>query len=190
MVIAEQNQPKAPISFPGKDPAEEFRFYFHQHKIRAIQAGFRVFLVFLACIAGIYFSGVFTMEDDMTRRTIAVLLTVFFFAPQMYFLFRLYRHFLYLVVVTDKKVHTFKRTLISVDRHESVDLSALQDIKKHQRGIVQNMFGFGTLTLEAQNSKLTLHFTPDIDTIYNNILALRELARHTQPSNEAPLPLA
>jgi len=190
-MVDAQTKPQAPpISFPGKDPTEEFRFYFHQHRIRVVQAGSRVFLLFLACIAGIYFSGVFTTEDDMTRRMVAVLLSVFFFVPQMNFLIRIYRHFLYLIVVTDKKVHTFKRTLISVDRHESVDLSALQDIKKHQRGIVQNMLGFGTLTLEAQNSKLTLHFTPDIDTIYNSILGLRELARHTQPNNEPPLPVA
>lgn len=178
------------ISFPGKDPSEEFRFYFHQHKIRMVKATFHMLLWLAAFAAGAWFSGVASLEDDATRRIMIVVLAVFFAVPQLSFLLRLYRHFLYLAIVTDKKVHIFKRTLVSVDRHESVDLSALQDIKKQQRGIVQNMLGFGTLTLEAQNSKLILHFTPHIDKVYDSILALRERARHIQMPEHLPSPLS
>jgi hypothetical protein len=165
------------INFPGKDPGEEFRFYFMQHWIRVAHLlGFFI-LWMLILAAAIYASDPANIQDESTRRAVIVTLCIFFFVPQVIFLTRLYKYFLYIIVVTDKKVHLFKRTLIMVDRHESVDLWVLQDINTIQRGIFQNLLGFGSLALAANDSHLTIHFTPHIHDIYHKIVQLREIAR-------------
>lgn len=177
MVVNDAQQ--GPVaSFPGMDPTEEFRFYFRRHPIRLwSSAGIMLVWVLLFAV-GVYASGVYEMQDLRTARITAAILCLFFILPQLVFIIRIYSHYLRIVIVTDKKVHQFKRTLLAVDRHESVDLWVLQDIAKNQRGIIQNILGFGSLRLEAQYSQMTIHFTPKIDETYNLIVGLREEARN------------
>ncbi|MEN9560804.1 MAG: hypothetical protein RIQ56_77, partial [Candidatus Parcubacteria bacterium] len=108
---------------------------------------------------------------------LALLLTASLALIQLEFIGRFYRYFLYVCVVTDRKVHRIKKTLLAIDDHQSIDLWVLQDINKHQRGIVQNLFGFGTLILEANDTQMRVHFTPDIGKRYEDLLHLRERAR-------------
>jgi hypothetical protein len=91
---------------------------------------------------------------------------------------RFYRYFLSLTIVTDRKVHRIRKTLLTMNIHESVDLWLLQDITKSQRGIIQNLFGFGSLILEGQNQPLLrIHFTPHITLNHTKLMHLRERAR-------------
>lgn len=53
----------------------------------------------------------------------------------------------------------------------------LQDINKCQHGIIQNLFGFGSLILEAQDTTLRLHFVPNVNKKYVHLMHLRERAR-------------
>lgn len=188
MVVIADTPPA--ISFPGMDPAEEFRFYFHRHSILLLRAIGQ--LIFWIIVFGllVYFSGVTGTDDRATARVMIAALCLVFMVPQIGFLVRIYNYHMRIVIVTDKKVHQFKRTLISTDRHESVDLWVLQDIDKTQRGIVQNIFGFGTLKLEAQNTRIKIHFTPKIDKTYERIVQLRESARHRMmPGTEKAPPV-
>lgn len=165
------------IYFPGMDPGEEFRFYFHKHWIRLLRQAGLLLLWVIAFLAVFFVSGVMTVENEFTRRVLVVLLCVLFIVPQIMFIIKLYHHFLAMVIITDKKVHQFKRTLIAVDRHQTVDLWMLQEIGKSQRGIIQNILGFGTLLLEAQNTQIRLHFVPSINDVRDKIVGLREDAR-------------
>lgn len=165
------------VHFPGMDPAEDFRFYYRRHWLALAQPTRDYFLWMVAFFALAIAAGVTGMEDDITRRATTIMLCILFIIPNIIFLTKIYKHFLYIVIVTDKKVHQFKRTLLAVDKHESIDLWMLQDVNKSQRGIVQNIFGFGTLFLEAQNSRIKLHWTPRIDHMYDIIVGLREEAR-------------
>lgn len=176
-MVVNESQERPDVSFPGMDPTEEFRFYFRRHVSR-LWGAIGVMVVWMALFAvGVYASGVYGMDDLRTARITIAILCLFVIVPQLAFAVRVYAHYLRIVIVTDKKVHQFKRTLLAVDRHESVDLWVLQDIAKNQRGIVQNVLGFGSLKLEAQNSRMTIHFTPRIDETYNKIVGLREEAR-------------
>ncbi len=173
----------ATVSFPGMDPTEEFRFYFMQHWLRLARViGFLVVWM-LIFVAVVYTSDPVDIEDETTRRVMAIILCTLFIAPHFVFLSRLYKYFLYIIVVTNKKIHVFKRTLVTVDRHETADLWVLQDIHKIQRGIFQNMLGFGSLDLAASDSHVIVHFTPHIDKVYNEIVHLRELTRQQAPSS-------
>jgi len=84
---------------------------------------------------------------------------------------------MYIIVVTDRKIHRIKKTLLAVNDHQTIDLWVLQDIFKSQHGLVQNLFGFGTLIMEAQETQLRLHFIPGVQDKYLAIMKLREQAR-------------
>lgn len=188
MVVIAPHHRAIHARFPGMDPGEEFQFYFRRHPMR-LWWSFGYMTIWTLLAAGLtYFSGVYDLPDDSTRRFITIVLCALFIIPQLVLILRIYGHYLRIVIVTNKKVHQFKRTLLIEDRHESVDLHVLQDIEKTQRSVVQNMFGFGTLKLEAQNSRVVIHFTPQIDRVYNHIMHLRETARQTHAAPMPPIP--
>lgn len=164
--------------FQGKHSEEHVQFYFRQHWIRLVWPLAKVTFVSLLLIAvGYYLLIELTPEDDAMRKTLLITLVVLFLIAQFEFLHKFYRYFLYVIVVTDKKIHRIKKTLLVFDDHQSVDLWMLQDIHRSQHGPIQNLFGFGTLTMEAQDSVLRVHFVPRIGRKYERMMHLREHAR-------------
>ncbi len=166
------------VSFQGKHADEEFHLYYHQHWIRLLWPLTKL-LAWNVLIAGLtiltFFP--FSVEDEMTRHMLLTLLTIFFLFAHFEFLSRFYRHFLCVIVVTDRRVHRIKKSLFTIDDHQSIDLLMLQDIAKRQHSLVQKIFGFGTIILEAQETVLRLHFTPHISEKYDTIVRLKEEAR-------------
>ena len=130
-------------------------------------------------IFGIGYSifGMTHIVDDLTRHLALGFLTLFFILAHFEFLTRLYRYLLYIVVVTDKKIHRIKKTLITTDDHISVDIWMTQDIQKCQNGVIQNIFKFGSIILEVQETVMRIHFVPKIYKKYERIMHLREHAR-------------
>lgn len=165
------------IAFPGKNLDERFCFSFRQHWVRLTGPFTRLafWTTFLLVAGYVTFNGI-SIPDPRTRHLVLMFFAAFFLFSQWEFLAALYRHFLYVIIVTDKKVHRIKRTLFLLDEHQIVDLRMLQDIQKSQRGPVQNMLGFGSLTLEAQETILKVHFTPRITRIYEELMHLRDKA--------------
>ena len=117
------------------------------------------------------------VESTSMRRMLLIALTLLFTISQAEFLSRFYRYFLYVIVVTDKRIHRIKKTLLTIDDHQAMDLWMLQDIFKCQHGILQNMLGYGSLILEAQDTMLRLHFVPNVSKKYGQLMRLRERAR-------------
>lgn len=164
--------------FPGKDPGEVFQSSFRQHWIRILWPITKALLLTLLILT-IGFLTFFAVDigRGTARHLVLVFLLLFFLVIQFEFLIRFYRYFLYVVVVTDRKVHRIKKTLLTTDEHECVDLWMLQEINKRQRGPIQNLLGFGSMVLEAQDTRMTLHFVPQIERRYAGIMSLREQAR-------------
>ncbi len=175
--------PHPGITFQGKDPQETFQFYYRQHWIRLLWPFVRMagLTAILIGVEYLFFEQI-QPEGETGRHGVLLLVFGFFTLVQWEFLVRFYRHFLSVIIVTDKKIHRIKKTLVFLDTHQSIDLWVLQDIKKTQRGIIQNILGFGTLILEAQDSELRIHFTPKIGKRYNDLMHLRERARHQETS--------
>lgn len=164
--------------FQGQHEEERLQFYFHQHWIRLLWPAFRLLLWNVLIIGvGSMMLGSGAFAEPVTRRTILILISVFFFLSHLEFLDRFYHYLLYVVVVTDKKLHRIKKTLITMDDHESTDLWVIQDIHKRQHGIIQNILGYGSLILEAQDTEVRIHFTPRVSERYANLMHLREQAR-------------
>lgn len=178
MVIARSSASLSDLNFQGKHSGEHFQFQFHQHWIRLLWPIVKM-LIWNSIIFGLGYS-VFFMSlstDIWTRRTILFLLTLFFVISQFELLVKVYRYLLYVVVVTDKKLHRIKKTLVMTDDHLSVDLWMAQDIQKCQFGILQNILGFGSVIVEVQETILRLHYVPNVSKKYEKILFLREKAR-------------
>jgi hypothetical protein len=170
MVTDERKSGRA--AFQGMDASEQFAFFFRQHWIRVLWPFLRMLGGTILLGSAIGFVA-FSANDDATRHAALIGLLVLFLGLQAAFLVRFYRHFLYVIIVTNRKIHRIKKTFLAVDDHQSIDLGSLQDIHKSQHGIVQNLFGFGTLTLEAQESVLKIHFVPKISKQYEAMLRLQ-----------------
>jgi len=170
--------PSSGMTFQGKDRDEEYQFYFHQHWIRLLWPFTRLILWNILIVgSGILMLTTTNFTEPLTRHTVLTLLTTFFLLAHFEFLMRLYRYLLYVIVVTDKRVHRIKKTLLTLDDHESTDLWVLQDIDKRQHGLVQNLMGYGSLILQAQDTEIRIHFTPKIAARYEALTRLREQAR-------------
>lgn len=169
--------------FQGKDLAEHFQFYFRQHWIRMLWPFSKAVLLTLAIFATGYFTlFVIEIESPGARRLLIGFLFLFLLVVQFEFLIRFYRHFLYVTVITDRRAHRIKKTLMTMDEHECVDLWALQEITKIQRGPLQTLLNFGSLKLEAQDTHLTFHFVPQIGGRYQAMMKLWEKARRAKQS--------
>lgn len=170
--------------FQGKDPDEQFQFYFRQHWIRLLWPFCRTILwSILLFVLGYFVFVRFGIPDPVLRHATIIGFGIMFFFVQWGFLLRFYIYFLYVIVVTDRKVHRIKKTLFSVDDHQSLDIWSFQDIHKTQHGIIQNIFGYGSLTLESQDTELRIHFVPRIADIYGKMLHLREMGRVVKPGS-------
>lgn len=170
--------PSAQAPFQSKDEDELFQFYFHQHWIRLFWPILRLLAWnVLLFTVGLTMLLAPTFSEGLTRRTILILLTFFLLLSHFEFLIRFYHYLLYVIVVSDKRIHRIKKTLLTLDDHQSTDLWVLQDINKRQHGLVQNLLGYGSIILEAQDTEVRIHFTPRITEKYQWITRLRELAR-------------
>lgn len=177
-MVTHDRDSTANTDFPGKDPGEQFQSSFRQHWIRMLWPFSKTFLLtLLILIIGYLTFFAIDVGQSAPRHLILIFLLAFFLAIQFECLVRFYRYLLYVVVVTDRKIHRIKKTLLTTDEHECVDLWALQEIDKRQRGPIQNLLSFGSLMLEAQDTRMTLHFVPRISLRYQEIMSLRERAR-------------
>jgi hypothetical protein len=162
------------IAFPGKEPEERFRFYFRQHWIRLIPPlaktiGWTLLLFFASAV-----NLVGLPLDDTTRRFILVPLTIFFVIFQMHLMRRWYEYFLHIVIVTDIKIHRFKRRFLLMENEWSVDIPSIRDIKRIQHGPVQVLLGYGTIILDTAQGELDLHFTPELSKLHDALVVERE----------------
>jgi len=185
MVIARSTPEAADLDFQGKHSKEVFQFQIHQHWVRLLWPFCKFFLWNIIIFGTGY--AIFFIEpvgEGLTRRVILQFLTLFFVLAYFELLKRFYRYLLYVVIVTDKKIHRIKKTLITTDDHISFDLMMVQDIHKTQRGLWQNILGYGTITLEAQETIMRLHFVPNVVEKYEKIMHVRERGRIRKLTSE------
>lgn len=160
------------IPFQGRESGEHFQFYFRQHWLRMLWPMLRTLLgtiLIVAVGAATAWSGISSIPGRFV--TLGVMM-FFFLVVQFQFLERFYRYFLTVVIISDQKIHRIKKSLFSTDNHQIINLWALQELQKSQRGLMQNIFGFGTIVLEAQDTQIRLHFVPRITYHYNVMLQL------------------
>ncbi len=177
-MVNELPQPSGSVDFPGRNAGEHLQFYFRHHWIRAAGAFVRTFCFTVGIALLVYLSFPSSSPDrGGTWHALLVCFLLSFFAAHIEFLVRFYVHFLRLVIVSDQSIHRIRKTLLAFDDHEVIDLASLQDVHKSQRGVVQNILGYGTLMLEAQQTTARIHYTPHIARTHRWVMELRDQAR-------------
>jgi len=185
-MVMENHHDWQATSFPGKHEGEQFQFFFRQHWIRMLRP-FSRYLLSIAAILGVGYVSIIAMNpDEGTRHFGLSILLLLFFLTNLIFLASLYRYFLYVIIVTDRKIHRIKKTLLATNDHQSIELWGVQDIFKRQHGIMQNLLGFGTIIMEAQDTQFRIHFIPGIEEKYQALMRMREHARAAFPGSQAP----
>lgn len=173
-MVKQRREPTQAESFPGKHPGEQLQFFYRQHWLRLTRT-------FWLTVAGTVLYGfalwlIVELPEDDTRRLLLTIATWSYMFLQLVILARIYRYFLYVIVITDQKIYRIKKTLVAVDDRQTIDLWSLSDVTMHQHGLFQNLFGFGTLVLHG-NETLKIHFTPRLRDKLHRISVLRSQAR-------------
>lgn len=175
--------PAANTEFQGKHRGERFHLHFYRHWVCMVWPFAKCFIktAILVGVAVVTYQAV-GAEDVISRRVLLELYVLFFLLIQFELLIRIYRYFLRVTIITDRKVHRIDKSLLIIDDHQSVDLWMLQDLYRYQHSFIENLLRYGTITLEAQETILNLHYVPSIAEIYEQIMHLREQAReHMTP---------
>lgn len=169
----------------GLDRSEQPILTFHQHWMRLVKPTFHALGWTILFCASPLIALLDLPLDDGERRILLMATAPLFLFAQFIFITQLYRYFLYIVVITESRVHRLKKTMLTIDEHESVDLRMLQDIERVQIGVIQNLFRYGTIVLEA-NIQLKIHYTPRIEQKYRLLIELRE---RTRMQHQPPPPI-
>ena len=166
------------ITFQGMHENEVFAFHYYRHWVKFVWPLTKV-LFWNGFILLLLFVLSYSVSDIPVAVSIVIfwLMSIFMLFANVHFLTDLYRRFLYVIVVTDKKVHRIRKTLLTMNDHRSIDIWSLQDVRKEQHGSIQNVLGYGDIVLEAQETKLRLHYVPSVDVVHRKLLHLREVAR-------------
>lgn len=161
------------IGFQGKHDNEEYDFHYYRHWIKFVlpfaimSVGYVViFLIFTAFVQQ-------EVEDALVRHTFLAICIFLTLLLHFNFLKEFYVRFLYVVIVTDKTVHRIRKTLFFTDDHQSIHLKSVQDVKKIKHGILPNLFNYGKITLEAQETTLALHYVPKVKRVHEKLLKLQ-----------------
>lgn len=173
-MVKNRRQPTAAESFPGKHPGERLQFFYRQHWMRLART--LQLIVLGTALYGLSVWLLSDMPDDDTRRLLLTISTWTYLLLQLFVLARVYRYFLYVIVVTDQKIYRIKKTLLLIDDRQTIDLWSLSDVTMNQHGPFQNLFGFGTLILHG-NEELKIHYTPRIREQLHRMSMLRSQAR-------------
>ncbi len=87
------------------------------------------------------------------------------------FFFRLFQHYLGIVILTNYRVIDLEKSVFIQDDKEMVDLHEIQDIKKRQDGLWANLLDYGdiAITTASTSSSMILHDLPHPDYYLNRI---------------------
>ncbi len=168
----------APLSagqvFPGQDEAENIRFIWREHPIRLIAELIVPVGGSLPLLFGCMLAFMDPPLDPLAGRVIVIVASLIAIAAHLWFLSHIYRHYLRMVIVTNRRIHSMKKTLFTRDDQRSIEFPILRNIRKHQRGIPQNIFGYGTLILETPETTLSMRFVPKVAAKLEAIMQLRD----------------
>jgi hypothetical protein len=168
--------PSPPPAFPGQEPGERIDAVIHRHWLSLLRdAAPAVGITLLTVIA--WFLPIGPEMDTASRHLIVIVLSVLLIALHGYAASRLYGHFLRAMILTDRKLHHIRKTLLHRDDQRSIEFPILLNVRKHQRGIHQTLLQYGSLILETPETSLTLRFVPRVDEVLGSIMAKKAESR-------------
>ncbi len=144
--------------FKGQLNNEVVESFCRKHWIVIVKdlIGFSIFLG-LIVITGMYFKPIydFFVQDSLAVNLLAFgLAGLFTFYIHRFFL-RMINYFLEIVIITNYRIVVLKKSVYLKDSKDATDLPKIQDIMKHQDGILRNILRFGDLEITLSSSSTT-----------------------------------
>jgi hypothetical protein len=144
--------------FKGQHSSEVVECFCRKHWIILVKdfLGFFLF-VGLLILTSIYFKPIynFFVQDSLVINLLAFGLVGFFTFYIHKFFLRMIQYFLEIVIITNYRIVVLKKSLYLKDSKDATDLPKIQDIIKHQNGILKNILKFGDLEITLSSSSTT-----------------------------------
>lgn len=162
--MAESTENKKDLHFKGQYADEQVEAFFRAHWITLVP-GIIAHFFFLIVIAVVF--GNFSSEIAAFFRTsigeIVLILSVFLLTYFIHnFFIKLINHFLNTVILTNLRIVEIQKMIFVKDLQISLDLRMVQDVKKLQNGILENVVNFGELIFMMSSSDVrVIKFVPN-----------------------------
>ncbi len=144
--------------FKGQHRSEVVECFCRKHWIVLVKdfLGFFIFIGLLI-LTLIYFKPIynFFVQDSLIINLFAFGLIGFFTLYIHKFFLRMIQYFLEIVIFTNYRIVVLKKSLYLKDSKDATDLPKVQDIIKHQDGILRNVLSFGDLEITLSSSSTT-----------------------------------
>ena len=90
----------------------------------------------------------------------------------------IFQYFLHCVLITNYRIVDVDKSVFFRDSKDSVDLARVQDIRKIQNGVFENVLHFGTLViiLSGTHATVTIDLVPRPDYQFKKINKVKQLA--------------
>lgn len=150
--------------FQGQQVNEKVLCFFRKHWVVL------VIPIIIFPVVFVFFPYVFYLLSDYVRTSIVaqvgflILLFIFFYCLHLFF-HRLLNYFLDISIITNYRVIDLKKRLFFQDDKSIIDLHEIQDVQKHQEGILRNILGYGNLIVIVPTMirPMILQFVPNPD---------------------------
>lgn len=145
------------LHFKGQQPHERVVCFFRKHWMTMLPH-FALFGLFIILSLWFFFNlstlyQTFSVGLFKLLFLATVVLSLFYIH---YFFLKLVEHFLTVSIITNCRIVALTKTLFIIDEKESCDLKMIQEINKHQNGILPSLFRYGDLTITLSQSAAIL----------------------------------
>ena len=148
-------------NFKGQFEDELVLCFFRKHWIAILPRLLALVLLMCLLVLGVRYFLLLTRQTLFVDVLVVTSHIVITYLIHRQFL-AIFHYFLYTVLITNYRVVGVDKSVFFRDSKNSVDLSKIQDIRKVQNGIFENILNFGTLTIILSGTHdITLVPRPD-----------------------------
>jgi hypothetical protein len=145
-------------NFKGQFDDEVVLAFFRKHWVtifpRIIAIGFLTFLVGL----GLWYAVLLGRQPGFLVALVVTAHMVATYLIHRQFL-ALFHYFLQTVMITNYRIVNVDRSVFFRDSKDSIDLANVQDIRKQQNGILENVLNYGTLTIVLSGTHASVNIS-------------------------------
>lgn len=159
--------------FKGQQQHEYIACFCRKHWVALVPLGFEVLLFTILTITVAYVL-TFLENEFLIQGTILIWVAVAtFFLHQ--FTLKLINYFLELLIITNHRVITLKKTLFLHNDRDAIDLAKMQDVIKTQSGLIKNILGYGEIIITLSGASITKHVmhVPNPEYLFRKINELK-----------------
>lgn len=141
------------LHFKGQQPDERVVCFFRKHWITMF-SHFAFFGVFLLLMMMLLFN-IQSLYDSLRPglfKLLFIITVTLSFLYIHYFFLKIVEHFLTVAILTNCRIFCITKSLFVIDEKESCDLRMIQEINKHQNGILPNFLHYGDLSITLSQS--------------------------------------